>query len=56
MANGVGAVGQLVGKVNASNALVVSGDTGAATGGSVTPVLNVQGKVDSSNRLVLKFV
>lgn len=44
----------LQGKVNASNALVVTGDTGAATGG-VNTLASCQGKVDASNRLVVKF-
>ena len=45
----------LPGKVNASNALVVTGDSGGTTGGTM-PIANCQGKVDASNRLVVRFV
>lgn len=45
---------QLQGKVNAANALVVTGDAGATTGG-VQPIASCQGKVDASNRLVVVF-
>lgn len=56
MAFGVGALLGLAGKVNASNALVVTGTTSAGTTGGVAPIANCQGVVDSSNRLIVKFV
>ncbi len=46
----------LPGKVNASNALVVTGQATGTQAGGVMPVSSCQGKVDSSNRLVIKFV
>lgn len=55
MANGVGPVLTLSGKVNSSNALVVTGATGASTGGR-GPIGNLQGVVDASNRLKVVFV
>jgi hypothetical protein len=48
----------LPGKVNASNALVIvaEGSGGAAgTGGAVGALSNLLGKVDSSNRLVVRI-
>lgn len=44
----------LPGKVNASNALVVTGDTGATTG-AVGALGTRLGTVDSSNRLKVVF-
>ena len=46
---------QVPGKVNASHALVVTGDTGTSTGSTPAPIAGLPGKVDSSNRLVIKF-
>ncbi len=45
---------QVPAKVNASNALIVTGDTGSSTGTAGT-LATLPGKVDSSNRLVIKF-
>lgn len=56
MANGVGALLQLLGKVDANNALVVTGDAGGTVSGGVQAVAQLQGKVDASNQLVVKFV
>lgn len=55
MASGLNPILSLQGKVNASNALVVSGDTGATTGGA-NALASLQGVVDSSNRLKVVFV
>ncbi len=56
MASGLAPILRLPGKVNSSNALVVTGDAGAATGGGTNTVANTQGKVDASNQLVVVFV
>lgn len=45
----------LPGKVNASNALVVTGSTSSGTTGGKQTLANCQGVVDSSNRLIVKF-
>ncbi len=46
----------LPGKVNASNALVVTGSASAGTTGGAQSLANCSGVVDASNRLVVKFV
>jgi hypothetical protein len=56
MANGLAPVLRLVGKTNAENAVVVTGDTGSGTGGGLAPLANLVGTVDASNRLVVVFV
>lgn len=58
MAGGIGAILTLLGKVDAGNALVVTGDSSGSGDGVAPPSTlgDLQGKVDSSNRLVVKFV
>ena len=50
-----GSILTLPGKVNASNALVVTGTTTSGTTGGKQAIGQCQGVVDSSNRLVVKF-
>ena len=58
MANGLNPLLSVQGKVNASHELVIvaEGSGGSAgTGGAVGTLANLQGKVDSSNRLVARI-
>lgn len=54
MADGLAPILRLPGKVNASNALVVTGDSGSATGGGSAPLANLVG-VTSLNKLLVVF-
>lgn len=60
MANGTGPILNLTGKVNASNALHVSGDTGSATGGGTAAIANTVGTTvigtSGAPALLVKFV
>lgn len=46
----------LPGKVNSGNALVVTGSSSSGTTGGAQALGNLPGVVDSSNRLIVKFV
>jgi hypothetical protein len=56
MAGGTQAILNLQGKVNATNAVVVTGATTGTGTGTVGTLGNLPGVVDSSNRLVVMFV
>lgn len=55
MANGIQAIGQLQGKVDSSNALVIEGQAVSGTPRGGSALLMLQGSVNSSNALKVTF-
>ena len=53
MADGKAPILRLPGTVNASNSLVVTGDSGAATGGGSNTIANLIGTIVSNKLLVV---
>jgi hypothetical protein len=50
---GVGPIGNLMGRVDSNNALIVTAAAAGTTGAATAPIANLLGKVDSSNNLLV---
>lgn len=50
---GIGPIGNLQGRVDSNNALVVTAAASGTLGSAVSPIANLPGKVDSSNNLLV---
>lgn len=55
MADGKAAIGQLQGKVDSTNALVIVGQAVSGTPRGGSPIMNLQGSVNASNALKVTF-